>query len=81
MEQTTQLKKNDILTGSIGKAILGFFFPILIGTFFQQLYNTIDAVVVGILPARPPWPASAAPPPSSSIWWSASLRAFPPAAR
>ena len=47
MEQTTRLKKNDILTGSIGKAILGFFFPILIGTFFQQLYNTIDAVVVG----------------------------------
>ena len=24
-----------------------FFFPILFGTFFQQLYNTFDAVIVG----------------------------------
>lgn len=24
-----------------------FFFPILIGTFFQQLYNTVDAAIVG----------------------------------
>ena len=24
-----------------------FFFPILLGTFFQQLYNTIDTVIVG----------------------------------
>lgn len=40
-------KSNDILTGTIWKAILAFFFPILIGTFFQQLYNTVDAVIVG----------------------------------
>ncbi|MCQ2524544.1 MAG: MATE family efflux transporter [Lachnospiraceae bacterium] len=38
---------NKILTGTIWKAILSFFFPILIGTFFQQLYNTIDAAIVG----------------------------------
>ena len=31
----------------IWKQILIFFVPILIGTFFQQLYNTVDAVVVG----------------------------------
>lgn len=36
-----------MLTGVIWKQILLFFFPILIGTFFQQLYNTVDAVVVG----------------------------------
>ena len=36
-----------MLTGVIWKQILVFFFPILIGAFFQQLYNTVDAVVVG----------------------------------
>ncbi len=44
MEQST---KNEILTGVIWKQILKFFFPILIGAFFQQLYNTVDAIVVG----------------------------------
>ena len=38
---------NPMLTGVIWKQILVFFFPILIGAFFQQLYNTVDAVVVG----------------------------------
>lgn len=33
--------------GVIWKQILRFFFPILIGALFQQLYNTVDAVVVG----------------------------------
>ena len=37
----------DLLHGPIVRPILYFFFPILIGTFFQQLYNTVDAVVVG----------------------------------
>lgn len=37
----------DITKGVIWKQLLIFFFPILIGTFFQQLYNTVDAVVVG----------------------------------
>lgn len=40
-------KINSITEGVIWKQILIFFFPILIGTFFQQLYNTVDAVVVG----------------------------------
>lgn len=39
--------KKDITTGVIWQQILLFFFPILFGTFFQQLYNTIDAVLVG----------------------------------
>ncbi len=40
-------EKNPMLTGVIWKQVLRFFFPILIGVFFQQLYNTVDAVVVG----------------------------------
>ncbi len=39
--------RSDILNGTIWKQILVFFFPILFGTFFQQLYNTVDAVIVG----------------------------------
>ena len=31
----------------IWKQLLAFFFPILLGTFFQQLYNTVDAIIVG----------------------------------
>lgn len=39
--------QNPIITGVIWKQLLAFFFPILLGTFFQQLYNTVDAVIVG----------------------------------
>ena len=39
--------KAELTEGSIGKALLKFFFPIMFGTFFQQLYNTVDAIVVG----------------------------------
>lgn len=38
---------NSIVDGVIWKQLLLFFFPILIGTFFQQLYNTVDTVIVG----------------------------------
>ncbi len=40
-------EKNGILEGVIWKQLLIFFFPIMVGSFFQQLYNTIDAVIVG----------------------------------
>ena len=39
--------RNRTTEGSVWKPLLGFFFPILLGTFFQQLYNTADAVIVG----------------------------------
>ena len=39
--------KNKITEGIIWKQLLFFFFPILIGTLFQQLYNTVDAIIVG----------------------------------
>ena len=42
-----RLKRNEIIEGVIWKQLLFFFFPIVLGTFFQQFYNTIDAVVVG----------------------------------
>lgn len=38
---------NQITEGVIWKQLLFFFFPILFGTFFQQLYNTTDAIIVG----------------------------------
>ena len=37
----------DITQGVIWKQLLGFFFPLWFGTFFQQLYNTVDTLVVG----------------------------------
>ena len=36
-----------ITEGVIWRQLLAFFFPILFGTFFQQLYNTADAMIVG----------------------------------
>lgn len=41
------MKNNAITQGSIFKGIMKYFFPIWFGTFFQQLYNTVDAIVVG----------------------------------
>lgn len=38
---------NEITQGVIWKQLLFFFFPILLGSFFQQLYNTVDAIIVG----------------------------------
>ena len=43
-EMTSQ---NQITEGGILRPLLAFFFPILLGTFFQQLYNTVDTLVVG----------------------------------
>ena len=40
-------KTNGITEGVIWKQLLIFFFPILIGSFFQQLYNTVDTIIVG----------------------------------
>ena len=36
-----------ITQGVIWKQLLIFFFPILLGSFFQQMYNTVDAIIVG----------------------------------
>ena len=41
------MEQNRILEGGLYKNIMLFFLPIWFGTFFQQLYNTVDAVIVG----------------------------------
>ena len=41
------MTENKITNGNITQRLLSFFFPIMIGSFFQQLYNTVDSVVVG----------------------------------
>ena len=40
-------QENPMVEGVIWKQMLSFFFPILLGTFFQQMYNTVDALIVG----------------------------------
>ncbi|MGN0332095.1 MAG: MATE family efflux transporter [Lachnospiraceae bacterium] len=44
-EQSSQ--KNPITEGVIWKQIIIFFFPIALGTVFQQFYNVADAAIVG----------------------------------
>jgi putative MATE family efflux protein len=46
MERTLR-SENSMVTGVIWKQLLFFFFPIMLGSLFQQLYNTVDAIVVG----------------------------------
>ena len=43
----TSEQYNPIVTGSIWKGMLVYFFPIFLGSMFQQLYNTVDTVIVG----------------------------------
>ncbi len=45
--RTKAITQNQITEGVIWKQLLFFFFPILLGTLFQQLYNTADTIVVG----------------------------------
>lgn len=47
LENKKEIPKNNITHGVIWKQLLLYFFPLLFGTFFQQLYNTVDAVIVG----------------------------------
>ena len=42
-----KLAAKNITEGVIWKQLLSFFFPILLGTFFQQMYNTVDTIIVG----------------------------------
>ena len=42
-----KLAARNITEGVIWKQLLSFFFPILLGTFFQQMYNTVDTIIVG----------------------------------
>ena len=42
-----RIQRNAITEGSILKQLMNFFFPVLLGMLFQQLYNMADAVIVG----------------------------------
>ena len=44
---STAKSGNKITEGIIWQQLLLYFFPLLFGSFFQQLYNTVDAVIVG----------------------------------
>ena len=41
------MKNTDLLHGRISEQLMRFFWPIMFGSLFQQLYNTVDAIVVG----------------------------------
>ena len=53
MDKTNQTRTNKTLSGNpitegvIWRQILLYFFPLLLSSFFQQLYNTADAMIVG----------------------------------
>ena len=38
---------NALTEGAITRQLVRFFMPIVLGTFFQQLYNTVDSLIVG----------------------------------
>ena len=42
-----KISNTDLTSGPIAKRLVLFFLPILAGTWFQQLYNAVDAVIVG----------------------------------
>ena len=44
---TSKYDGQRITEGVIWKQLLRFFFPILLGSFFQQMYNTADTIIVG----------------------------------
>ena len=48
MAQTqAKTKTMDMTNGSIAKLLIAFAIPLLMGNLFQQLYNTVDSLVVG----------------------------------
>lgn len=46
-QKTTQSKSMDMTEGSIARLLIAFSIPLLMGNIFQQLYNTVDSLVVG----------------------------------
>lgn len=47
MNLTRKKKTMDMTEGVIWKQLVAFALPLLIGNLFQQLYNTVDSIVVG----------------------------------
>ena len=40
-------RQTELTTGNVWKQLILFCIPIFIGQLFQQLYNTVDSIVVG----------------------------------
>ena len=47
MKENMIISKNNITEGVIWKSLLLYFSTLILGAFFQQFYNTVDAVIVG----------------------------------
>lgn len=47
MAQSKAQSTNSLTEGSIWKGMLQFFLPIMLGTLLQQLYSTVDSIVLG----------------------------------
>lgn len=47
MASVLRRKDTDMTAGSIPRLLITFAIPLLIGNLFQQLYNTVDSIVVG----------------------------------
>ena len=67
-EEIKKSRAGSITEGVIWKQLLLFFFPILFGTFFQQLYNTVEMCIrdryrpvqnLYVLPSKSPYRRSA----------------------
>ena len=50
----------DMRTGHPVAQIVRFAIPMLLGNIAQQLYNTVDSIIVGALSVTTPWRQSAA---------------------
>ena len=70
-----EFSQNSITEGVIWKNLLAFFFPILLGTFFQQLYDAADAVIVGKFVGKEALAAVGGPTGAlvTTWWWASSV--------
>ena len=41
------MKENDMLKGSVGKSLILFALPMILGNLFQLFYNMVVSIVVG----------------------------------
>ena len=47
MQKQTHTARFDMTEGSIIRQLLLFSWPLFVGNIFQQLYNTVDSIIVG----------------------------------
>lgn len=78
MSSTPSPKSQKMTEGNITKLLITFALPLFVGNLFQQFYNTVDSIVVGILSVKQLW-QRLVPQTVSSIRSSGSLPVFLPA--